>query len=230
MGMAKFSMKSKLRSELCLSLVNVSHLSVGLICSQGRPVIVSVIPILFISPVACIWIHGHDIYIYLSVLYAFILLLLLGTRRTLSRWGTWYLEIEKITDQDLRNWFIKARQSGDESSIAHLTDPGVLKLARTAILKQVKAELSRFAKSCKDPFVQKLARSYHATVFLLEWYSTYSGTPLPIHYSSTWNMQTKVALQTLKQLQTGIRLHNAFIHWRQAGDEVRCSTETSCTG
>ena len=36
-------------------------------------------------------------------------------------------------------------------------------------------------------------------------------------------MQTKVALQTLKQLQTGIRLHNAFIHWRQAGDEVGCS-------
>ncbi|RAL63519.1 hypothetical protein DID88_003939 [Monilinia fructigena] len=42
-------------------------------------------------------------------------------------------------------------------------------------------------------------------------------------YSSTWNMQIKVALDTLKQMQTGLRLHNAFIHWRQAGDEVGCS-------
>lgn len=44
--------------------------------------------------------------------------------------------------------------------------------------------------------------------------------PKPIPFSSTWNVQSKVALKTIKQLQKGIRFHNGFFHWRQAGDEV----------
>jgi len=166
------------------------------------------------------WIPGHDIFIYISVLHGFILILLLGARYTGSRWTTWYLNIEKIDDQTLREWYIQTQHDGDEKSLAQLTVPAVLKLARAALLKEVEHENARFRKSSKDPLVQKLAKSYNATIFLMEWYSTYSGTPLPIPFSSTWNMQTKVALQTLTQLQTGIRLHNAFIHWRQAGDEV----------
>jgi hypothetical protein len=27
-------------------------------------------------------------------------------------------------------------------------------------------------------------------------------------------------LKTIKQIQKGIRFHNGFLHWRQAGDEV----------
>jgi hypothetical protein len=53
------------------------------------------------------------------------------------------------------------------------------------------------------------------------WYSHYSGMPKPIPFSSTWNVQSKVALKTIKQIQKGIRFHNGFLHWRQAGDEVR---------
>lgn len=42
-----------------------------------------------------------------------------------------------------------------------------------------------------------------------------------MNYSSAWNGQTKVALDSLQKSQLGIRFHNGFIHWRQAGDEVR---------
>jgi hypothetical protein len=188
---------------------------------QGRPIIIMVIPFLFISPVLTIFVPNHDIYIYLSVLYVFVLLLALGVRRTGLRWTTWYLKIKKITDQDLRQWYIEAHEEGNEKALEGMTDPAVLKLARDTILREILATKRWFVKKTKDPLVLALAQSYEATVFLLEWYSGYSGTPLPIPYSSTWNMQTKVALQTLQQLQTGIRLHNAFIHWRQAGDEVR---------
>lgn len=187
---------------------------------QGRPIIILLIPFLFISPVLTIFVPNHDIYIYLSVLYTFVTLLALGVRRTGLRWTTWYLAIKKITDQDLRQWYIETREKGNEKSLDHLTDPAALKLARDAMIREISSTKKWFVKKTKDPLVLALAKSYEATVFLLEWYSGYSGTPLPIPYSSTWNMQTKVALQTLQQLQTGIRLHNAFIHWRQAGDEV----------
>ena len=179
-----------------------------------------VIPFLFISPIITIWIPGYDIFIYLSVIYTFLMLLVAGVRYTGSRWTTWYLEIEKISDSGLREWYVETHAEGNEEVLSGLTDPRVLRLARIELLRKVKEARGLFGISSKDPVVLSLAKSYDATIFLLEWYSGYSGTPLPIPYSSTWNMQTKVALQTLKQLQTGIRLHNAFIHWRQAGDEV----------
>lgn len=182
------------------------------------------IPFLFISPIITIWLPGQDIYVYLTVIYIFLILLILGVRYTGCRWTTWYLNIEKISDLELRKWYVETQEDGNEESLNGMTDPGVLKLARAAILREIGKARSRFRISkTTDPFVHKLAKTYDATMFLLEWYSGYSGTPLPIPFSSTWNMQTKVALQTLKQLQTGIRLHNAFIHWRQAGDEVGCS-------
>ncbi|KAH9222558.1 glycosyltransferase family 4 protein [Leptodontidium sp. 2 PMI_412] len=191
--------------------------------NSGRPVIVMVIPFLFISPIITIWIPDKEIFIYLAVIYTFIILLGLGVRHIGSLWTTWYLTIEKIGDQELRKWYVDTYVDGNEDTISTLTEPGVLKLAREAMIKDVRGARRRFGGTSKDPKVLSLAKSYDATIFLLEWYAGYSGTPLPIPYSSTWNMQTKVALQTLKQIQTGIRLHNAFIHWRQAGDEVGCS-------
>ena len=180
-----------------------------------------VVPFLFISPVITIWIPDHDIQIYLSVIFAFLVLLVIGVRRTAARWTTWYLGIEKLTDQRLREWYIETQEDGDEKALLGMSDPAVLKVARATMIQEVTAARKLFGSKSQDPLVCALAKSYDATVFLLEWYSSYSGTPLPMPYSSTWNMQTKVALQTLQQLQTGIRLHNAFIHWRQAGDEVR---------
>lgn len=196
--------------------------------NSGRPVIVMVIPFLFISPIITIWIPDKEIFIYLAVIYTFIILLGLGVRHIGSLWTTWYLTIEKIGDQELRKWYVDTYVDGNEDTISTLTEPGVLKLAREAMIKDVRGARRRFGGTSKDPKVLSLAKSYDATIFLLEWYAGYSGTPLPIPYSSTWNMQTKVALQTLKQIQTGIRLHNAFIHWRQAGDEVSRAVLEDC--
>lgn len=222
-GVVFFLYLIALTSYLCLLATLANFQYPGSTFQSGRPVIIMVVPFLFISPIICMWIPNHDIYIYLAVIYTFIVLLIIGVRRTGSRWTTWYLGIERIGDPDLRKWYVETYANGEEKELAGMTEPGVLKLARDAMIKDVTAARRRFKKKTEDTVVLRLAKSYDATVFLLEWYSGYSGTPLPMPYSSTWNMQTKVALQTLKQLQTGIRLHNAFIHWRQAGDEVGCS-------
>ncbi|KAL2067476.1 hypothetical protein VTL71DRAFT_1901 [Oculimacula yallundae] len=222
-GVVFFLYLMALTSYLTLLATLANFQYPGSAFNSGRPVIVMVIPFLFISPIITIWIPHKEIYIYLTVIYTFIALLGLGVRHIGSLWTTWYLKIEKINDPDLRKWYIDAYENGNESAMASLTEPRVLKLARDAMLKDITSFRKRFGRKSTDPVVLSLAKSYDATIFLLEWYSGYSGTPLPIPYSSTWNMQTKVALQTLKQIQTGIRLHNAFIHWRQAGDEVGCS-------
>lgn len=205
--------------SLLATLANFSY--PGTTFQSGRPVILMIIPFLFISPITAIFVPGYDIYIYLSVLYVFIFLLALGTRHTASKWTTWHQNIKPISDKALKEWYIKTHKDGDDHAFDGMTDPAALKISRTAMIEAIKKVRSGIRHKCQDPTIKSLAESYDATIFLLQWYSGYSGTPLPMPYSSTWNMQIKVALDTLKQMQTGLRLHNAFIHWRQAGDEVR---------
>lgn len=190
---------------------------------SGRKDIIMCLPILLISPVITIW-AGHDVCVYLAVIYTLIGVLVLALRRIGSRWVTWYQNLKQTDDTEIRKWYTMTKVAGDAKILASMSDPAGLKASREALLRDVRAELARpaFQKPTEDQLVAGLAKDYEATNFLLDWYCRYTDIPRPIPYSSGWNIQTKVALQTLMDLQKGIRLHNAFMHWRQAGDEVGC--------
>jgi hypothetical protein len=125
--------------------------------------------VLFISPILTIFIPYNDAAIYLTVLYVFILLLLLGVRRTGSRWTTWYQKIALIDDAALRSWFVERLSVTEREDIQKLTDPKVLILARQSLQREVLAEQRKtiFAKANPDPIVSKLVDSYQATIFLM---------------------------------------------------------------
>ncbi|KHJ35338.1 putative glycosyl group 1 family protein [Erysiphe necator] len=212
-----------LSSYLCLLVALANFQYPGSTFQSGRPMILILFPFLLASPIISSWIPEYDIYVYLSVLYSFLILLTLSIRYLGSLWSTWLFSIETIDDQGLKKWYINRYQSGSEKILSNISESALLKIARDTIIRDVKSAKKIFWKKINDPVIRALAKSYDASVFLLEWYSVYSETPLPIPFSSTWNIQMKVALKTLKQLQTGIKLHNAFIHWRQAGDEVGCN-------
>lgn len=85
---------------------------------NGRRVIIMVVPTLIISPLLTIY-QGHDIYIYPSILYIFVFLLLMGTRRVATQWVTWYHNIKTLNDSDVKEWYVqrhirreRAAQSG----------------------------------------------------------------------------------------------------------------------
>lgn len=190
---------------------------------SGRKVIIGCIPWLFISPVITLW-SGHDSIVYLSVLYGFLGLLVLGLRYIGSKWVTWYQALRKTDDAEIKKWYIAQKANGDEKIFGTMSDPAALKLAREGLYNDVIAECDKgfFQKPTQDAMVSELARDWRSTNFLLTWYCRYSDVPRPIPFSSGWNIQTKVALDTLCNAQKGIRLHSGFIHWRQAGDEVGC--------
>ncbi|PLB38320.1 glycosyltransferase family 4 protein [Aspergillus candidus] len=190
---------------------------------SGRKVIFACIPILFVSPVITTF-AGNDSAIYIAVMYIFIGVLLFGLRGAASKWVTWYQDIRRTDDAEIRKWYIAAHGKNDEKVFGGLSDPAVLKLSREALLQDVLAEKNRgiFSKSTTDTLVLELARDWESTKFLLDWYCRYADVPRPIPFSSGWNIQTKVALDTLRSSQKGIRLHNAFIHWRQSSEEIGC--------
>ncbi|KAF2837347.1 glycosyltransferase family 4 protein [Patellaria atrata CBS 101060] len=191
---------------------------------NGRYIIITLIPTLLISPLVTTWINGHDIIIYLGILHIFVALLFLGTRRISSRWVTWLKSIKAINDSQVKEWYIKNRADNDEKALNHLNGPSALNLCRAELYRTVEAEgkLRFWQKSKADSLVQELAKSWESTIFLLDWYCRLADVKRPLPYSSTWNLEIQVALDSLLQNQKGIRLHNAFIHWRNAGDEIGC--------
>lgn len=191
---------------------------------SGRATIICCIPILFVSPMVLMFIDGHDVAVYLTVLHVFVGMLFVGVRRTGSKWTTWYQKVSLVDDSTLRNWYIETKACG-MNSVEKMSDPAVLRFAREALLADVVAERKKhmFSHQTNDPLVKKMAKSFEATNFLMDWYCRFTGVAKPIMFSSAWNVQTKVALFSMQKSQLGIRFHNCFLHWRQAGDEIGCT-------
>lgn len=77
---------------------------------NGRRIIIMVVPTLTISPLLTIFNFSerhYDIYIYPSVMYIFISLLVLGTRHVATQWVTWYHNIKTLNDSDIKEWYVK---------------------------------------------------------------------------------------------------------------------------
>ena len=179
---------------------------------------------LLIAPTITFWVRGHDIIVYLIVLYVFVGLLFFGSRRIASRWCNWFFDVPRLTDSEVLQWYTTNKAGGNKDCFEGMTDPAALQLARETLFGELQKELDRpfWKKSRADQLIRKLAVGYPATKFLLDWYCRHSNTKLPYPFSSTWNIQVKVAIETLQSAQKGIRLHNGFIHWRRYAPEVGC--------
>lgn len=182
--------------------------------------------ILLLSPILTTYIPGHDIVIYLCVLSGFCIFFIFRSRDVISKWNTWLLNVPSVTDKEVLDWYINTHCKGDTKAFENMTAPAALNLARSKLYSAVYKERSRpmFSKSTKDKTVRTLAEVYPTTVFLLDWYSSYAHADKPLPYTSTWNLETKVALNTLRGFDKGLRLHNAFIHWRHAKHEIAHGT------
>jgi hypothetical protein len=127
------------------------------------------IPVLFISPIATIFLPFHDIDIYLPVLYVFIALLILGVRRIGSRWTTWYQKVTPLDDSTLKEWYLDKVSSSTKDSLEKISEPAILKLGRQALLHDIVLEKRKwfFSRHTKDNLVAQLAKSFQATDFLM---------------------------------------------------------------
>ncbi|KAK5170096.1 uncharacterized protein LTR77_004680 [Saxophila tyrrhenica] len=192
---------------------------------SGRSAVVKCIPLLLISPIATTF-AGHDIIVYPIVLCGFLATLIYASRSVFAQWHSWYSNVPIVSDTELVHWFQGKSTTGKEKMPSDLgqTDLASTPLPRTALMAEVTKERSRrpWTRSTTDDFVRTVARGHDATLLLMDWYCKYSRTKMPYPYSPTWNLQVKAAVDTLKDMQKGLKLHNAFIHWRESGPEVWC--------
>ncbi|KAM3424846.1 hypothetical protein BST61_g6824 [Cercospora zeina] len=176
----------------------------GFMFQSGRNTVVMCLPILLVSPILTLWVH-KDIIIY----------------PVLSQWGTWYLKVPTISDTEVVDFYTELTPAED---VPNISDLAATPLPRKAFFAALEKERNRWPwqKSEAGELIKKHVAGYDATVFLMDWYCKYSRTATPYPYSPTWNLMVKTAIDTIREMQKGLKLHNAFIHWRFGGDEVWC--------
>jgi len=123
----------------------------------------------------------HDIDIYLTVLYIFVSLLILGVRRTGSRWTTWHQKINLLDDLTLRDWYLNKVPTSSKDNLLEISEPAILKLARQALFHDILLEKQKyfFSRHTKDPLVAQLAKAFQATDFLMVSVTTDLDVKLP---------------------------------------------------
>ncbi|KAI1843142.1 hypothetical protein JX266_010669 [Neoarthrinium moseri] len=187
---------------------------------SGRTTIITCIPILFISPIVSM-ITEKELSVYLPVLSAFLVVFLWKARNVVSRWSSWYLNIPSVTDSEIINWY---RQSASDTGVQlnGIGDNKMMPIARAAFFDAVVREDSRwfFTKSTKDPLVRKMAKGFKSTLFLMRWYCRHKRSWMPLPYSTTWNLTLKAGMENMMNMQKGLKLHSAFLHWRSTGKDV----------
>jgi glycosyltransferase involved in cell wall biosynthesis len=181
-------------------------------------------PLLFVSPVLTVWIQ-HDIIVYLCVLTIFLFSLLLGARRIISQWSTFYLKIPAITDVELLDWYTKKLGKKSLNLVEGIDGEEIMPQARREFHAAVLKDSDRhfWTQSTKDPLVAKMAAAYASTIFLMNWFCKFKRTKLPLPYSTTWNLTVTAAIEMMTNMQKGLKLHSAFLHWRHTGADIWAS-------
>lgn len=190
---------------------------------SGRTRIGYCLLILILNPVLSTVVKGYDLPIYMSVLAVFTIVILQRTFDLLAVWTMWLRECPTPDDVAVMEWYAKKHGDGDRhTTFAGVPVPTAMDTARTQLTLETDAEMKRgfWTKPTTDEFVAQLALSRPLSVSILMWYSTYTRALMPLPYTSTWNLQLKVGLNSLRSFDKGLHPHNTFILWRHAKVEI----------
>ena len=165
---------------------------------------------------------GHDDIVYPAFLTVFTVCLFIRGAQVLAKWNTWIMDLPTVTDQNVVDWYCGKCTEAQKDDFQALSIPAAMQVAHTALYNAVSEERRKkvWSKPIADKLVLGLAKAYTTSAFILSWYSNCTGAPKPLPYSSTWNGQIKTAVESLRASDKGLRLHNAFVHWRYAKAEI----------
>lgn len=190
--------------------------------TSGRTAMWRCIPILFISPILTSFVNGHDLLIYLLIIYTFVVALLVSFRNLLHEWTTWLSKVPSVKEKDLIAWHnsLKKQDSTSEGDSQEIAARARLAL-RTAVHEFRNRSLFRQTFNSEpdmDPFVKKMGIGHPYALWLLE--KEAGGAELPEMYTTTWFVQLELAFANQRQLTRGLKEHSQFITFRYSKYDV----------
>lgn len=201
--------------------------------TSGRILLWRTIPVLFISPILSSLVSGHDLAIYLPVVYGFLALVLVQYRNLCHEWSTWQEHIPKISEQDVIEWYsaktVQSQASSDDESIVPLNS-GSGAEAQQAMRLAVKSirrgtAQTGFKDDLIDPVVSRIAKGMPFAEWLLK--KEFPDGKAPQEFSPEWFNTLSEAFKKQQQLFRGLKEHNILILFRYARHDVCSYTLTN---
>lgn len=190
--------------------------------TSGRIAMWKCMTILFISPILTTFVNGHDLLIYLLVIYTFVIVLLITFRNLCHEWTNWPSKVPTIKEKEVLTWYLSKnpdQETSREKSNSAATSIKARVALRLAVTKYTgQWSVWPFKQALEDAFVQKMAIGHPFAMWLLEKES--GGEELPEMYSTTWFVQLGLALANQQQLVRGLKEHSPFITYRYSEYDV----------
>lgn len=207
--------------------------------SSGRVVLWRTIPVLFISPILSSFLNGHDLIIYLTVGYVFLLMVLYQYRKLCHEWMNWLDIIPMVSEKNVLEWhstrISKHRLSGSSTEVSddrrdsQGSTSGVNSkdLATWAFQQSVErcqqGFLRRFYRSKNgyenNELVQKAAKGLPYIKWLLH-SEMGEGSQQTEFFSVPWFAQVAEAYKKRRQMVQGPKEHSIFMLFRYAQLDV----------
>ncbi|KAF5000934.1 hypothetical protein FGRMN_1391 [Fusarium graminum] len=207
-----------------LGVMSTMHLH-GAPLTSGRIVILQTLPILLISPLISAFVNGHDLQIYLPVIYAFLVIILIRYRRLCHEWSGWMENIPKFTNKDILEWYTmrldteKPKQDSDEASVDVADGEAARLTFSAAVIANIRrTHESKLPYSRSDSLVRRVSAGMPYIDWLLK--KTSSGKALPPTFTTAWFTQLAESINQQQQLRRGLKEHNSFILFRLARHDI----------
>jgi len=195
--------------------------------TSGRSVLWRTIPLLFISPILSSLVNGHDLKIYLPVMYGFLLVTLIQYRKLCHEWSSWLTKVPTLTSSDVEDWY--SAKLGDPQSDTTSTwdkdgaeSESVSVLAQRAFRQTVRAHSQRLpGASGSDILVSEVSRGLPYAQWLLRKGREDDESAIPEPFSNAWFAELQSALKTQQQMSRSLKEHSVFMLFRFARFDVR---------
>lgn len=201
-----------------LGVMSTMHLHEAPLTS-GRKVVLQTLPILLLSPLISSFVNGHDLAIYLPIMYAFLSIILWRYRRLCQEWSGWMEKIPKFTNKDVLEWH-SARMSA-EKSVQDSAGPADGDMARSSFTAAVTAHI-RHTHEAKGFMSDSLIRRVSEGMPYIDWLlkKTASEKAPPPLFTTAWFTQLADSVNQQQQLRRGLKEHNTFILFRLARHDI----------
>lgn len=184
--------------------------------TSGRTVLLSCMLITLISPILSTFVNGHDVLIYLIVLYVFLGVQIYFWQKLARKWVTWMTNIHLTSEKEIMSWY-RSQHSTDETE--NLPKHLQRSEASMQLMDAIKGhDLKQKVVHSDDSFISKLARGHKYTVFMLRQDDPMSELPEP--YGPTWITRMKLALENQRALSHGLKEHSSFLLFRFAKYDI----------
>lgn len=188
--------------------------------TSGRTVVWRNIPLLLLSPLISSFVNGHDIEIYLPIIYTFLIALIYQYRKLCHEWCGWMNGIPDFSDKDVLDWFVAKNESttdsGGESQVRSKDAQEAFREAVSSYSRRTRDAVTSGLMA--DALVGRVAKGMPYVGWLFK--KAVPDGNLPPAFSSGWFTQLGDAKKQQQQLSRGLKEHNVFILFRMARYDI----------